>query len=230
MSTPSPFSPQRRAVESDLSTRARIRDAALREFAKHGFKGASIRGIARAANVSPGLVQHYFTSKEELRRACDAYVMEFLHDIQQVIRQPGAQALETGAGWLQDMPPLVDYLVMSLHSDSESATQWFNAITDYYHDMLTRGEYGPPLDPSLDIRAIAATLAAMGLGLTAFYRTMREALGIQDDAEALVRLGRARLFLVSERIVGEEFRERVLRLLDTYEERAKARKAAPKTT
>ncbi|MGX1911937.1 TetR/AcrR family transcriptional regulator [Streptomyces phaeochromogenes] len=59
----------------DLTSRARIRDAALAQFAEHGTKGATIKGIAAAAGVSPGLLQHHFGSKSALQEACDAYVV-----------------------------------------------------------------------------------------------------------------------------------------------------------
>ena len=63
---------------ADLTARARIRDAALERFAEDGFDGATIRGIAAAAGVSPGLVQHHFGSKEGLRQACDDAVLELV--------------------------------------------------------------------------------------------------------------------------------------------------------
>lgn len=46
-----------------------IRSAALKEFARCGFKGASIEGIARAAGVAKPLVYYHFSSKDELWRA-----------------------------------------------------------------------------------------------------------------------------------------------------------------
>src|SRR5262245_47243951 len=62
----------------DLTARARIRDAAFQQFAEHGFDGATIRGIANVAGVSPGLVQHHFGSKEGLRRACHDAVLDLV--------------------------------------------------------------------------------------------------------------------------------------------------------
>ncbi|MQA88118.1 MAG: TetR family transcriptional regulator [Streptosporangiales bacterium] len=47
--------------------RTRIRDAAPRQFAAHGFKGATGRCIAHETGVSPGLVQHHFPSRQALR-------------------------------------------------------------------------------------------------------------------------------------------------------------------
>src|ERR1700724_3474218 len=35
-------------------------------FARHGFEGASLRGIAAAAGVDPALAAHHFGSKEAL--------------------------------------------------------------------------------------------------------------------------------------------------------------------
>ena len=45
---------------------ARIVDAARAEFAANGWAGTTIRAIARAADVDPALVYHYFGSKEGL--------------------------------------------------------------------------------------------------------------------------------------------------------------------
>ena len=47
-------------------TRQQILDAARQTFAAQGFRGATIRAIARAADVDPALVHHYFKSKQDL--------------------------------------------------------------------------------------------------------------------------------------------------------------------
>src|SRR2546428_5669021 len=63
------------ARDSDLTAAARIRNAALRHFAARGVAATSIRDVARAARVSPGLVQHHFRAKARLRRAVDEFVI-----------------------------------------------------------------------------------------------------------------------------------------------------------
>lgn len=60
---------------ADLTARAQIRDAAIECFALHGFR-ASFRDIASRAGVSPALITHHFGSKAELRRVCDAEVLD----------------------------------------------------------------------------------------------------------------------------------------------------------
>ena len=64
-----------RSVPDDRTARAVIRDEALRLFASRGPDGVTVRQIAAAAGVSPGLVLHHFGSKEGLRRAVDEHVL-----------------------------------------------------------------------------------------------------------------------------------------------------------
>ena len=59
---------------ADLTTRAKIRNAAIAIFAEEGFD-ASFRSIAKRVGVSPGLITHHFGSKERLRAECDAEVL-----------------------------------------------------------------------------------------------------------------------------------------------------------
>ena len=47
-------------------TRETIREAAARLFEADGYDAVSLRAIARAADVDPALVHHYFTSKADL--------------------------------------------------------------------------------------------------------------------------------------------------------------------
>ncbi|WP_442781128.1 TetR/AcrR family transcriptional regulator [Arthrobacter sp. FX8] len=41
-------------------------DTARKLFAEHGFEGTSLRQVARAAGVDPGMVHHFFKGKDEL--------------------------------------------------------------------------------------------------------------------------------------------------------------------
>ena len=50
-------------------SRARILDAALELFARHGYEATSVRMIAGAAGVSQGLMYNYFGGKDDLLRA-----------------------------------------------------------------------------------------------------------------------------------------------------------------
>jgi AcrR family transcriptional regulator len=52
-----------------VDVRERILDAAEREFAEHGFHGASLRSITRAADVNVASIHYYYGSKQALLRA-----------------------------------------------------------------------------------------------------------------------------------------------------------------
>ena len=54
----------------DEDTRERILDSARRLFAQRGFERASMRVIARDAEVDPALIVHYFGSKQALLEEC----------------------------------------------------------------------------------------------------------------------------------------------------------------
>jgi TetR/AcrR family transcriptional regulator, regulator of cefoperazone and chloramphenicol sensitivity len=61
-------------ARADLTAKAVIRDEALRLFAEHGPDRVSVRQVASAAGVSPGLVIHHYGSRQGLREAVDAHV------------------------------------------------------------------------------------------------------------------------------------------------------------
>ena len=48
------------------ATREQILDAARKVYDERGFRAASLRAVARAANVDPALVHYYFDSKVQL--------------------------------------------------------------------------------------------------------------------------------------------------------------------
>ncbi|HKR70522.1 MAG TPA: TetR family transcriptional regulator [Streptosporangiaceae bacterium] len=50
----------------DSGTKAAIGEAARAQFADLGYHGATIRGIAAAADVDPALIHHYYGTKEAL--------------------------------------------------------------------------------------------------------------------------------------------------------------------
>jgi AcrR family transcriptional regulator len=200
----------------------RIRDAALRQFAAHGFKGATIRGIAQEAGVSPGLVQHHFPSKQALRDECDAYVLAVLRDLN-TRGVPGGAPADAAfvAGVHRDIGPLVPYLATSLVSDTPATARWFDELAELYHRVLTSGETGPALPEGEDVQAIVAAHTAMQLGLAILAGHVYRRLGADAaDPSVVARIGRARLFLATERMVDEGLEADIRKGLDRYQQAA----------
>ncbi len=61
--------------EGEERRREALIAAALELFAEGGAGAATVRAIADRAGVTPGLIRHYFTAKEDLVRAAYATVM-----------------------------------------------------------------------------------------------------------------------------------------------------------
>ncbi|WP_301871231.1 TetR/AcrR family transcriptional regulator [Collinsella tanakaei] len=55
-----------RTVMRPDERRAELLDTAMRLFAEKGYDNVSVRAVARAAGVAPGLAYHYFDSKERM--------------------------------------------------------------------------------------------------------------------------------------------------------------------
>ena len=70
-----PSSARTQAERSD-QTRARILDAAIREFSENGLAGARTEQIAEAAGVNKALLYYYFSSKDALYTAALEAVVE----------------------------------------------------------------------------------------------------------------------------------------------------------
>ena len=153
----------------DLTAVARIRDAAIELFGRDGFR-VSVRAIAAAAGVSPGLVIHHFGSKDNLHRACDEYIAE-------TIRAAKSESIQTSdpATWLAQMAeieqyaPMMAYLVRSLQSGGDLAkTLWHNMI-DNTEQYIEEGVRAGTIKPSVDAKARARFLGMAGGGAFLLY-------------------------------------------------------------
>jgi TetR/AcrR family transcriptional regulator, regulator of cefoperazone and chloramphenicol sensitivity len=120
----------------DLTTRARLRQAGLELFAEHGYRGASVRAIADRAGVSAGLVVHHFGSKDGLRRAVDAWmVQEFSDALAQVPSDVPPEQLSAGVGAavadvMGSDAHLRGYLRRSLTEDSPASAALFERFVE----------------------------------------------------------------------------------------------------
>ncbi len=211
----------------DLTARARIRDVALLHFAERGVEGATIRGIAADAGVSPGLVQHHYGSKEELRQACDAYVVDLVRrQAGQTLdeRQLGDPAIVAAA--YQTGALVMRYLARALVEDSPAAASLFDemvALTQEY--LATTGQFAD--DPTA-ARAHAAVFTAMKLGVSVFHDHLARVLSVDGPAVALYpAISRAMLDIVSPTFFSPERAVAARAGLEGYEQMLGGLSAAP---
>ncbi|HEY0531749.1 MAG TPA: TetR family transcriptional regulator [Actinoplanes sp.] len=159
---------------SDLTARARIRDAAIDLFAEKGIAAATIRDIAQAAGVSSGLLRHHFGSKEGLRDACDEYALNQLTAL-------GIQFTENHlpSRVSPEIMRLQQYLIRSVMDGSPTALAMFDRTLAYGEDWLA----GSELDIS-DPRAYLAVIAVMKMSMFVMGDLLSHALGQRVDEPA----------------------------------------------
>src|ERR1700737_1862329 len=163
-----------RSASDDRTAVARIRDAAIDQFGRHGF-GVGLRAIAEAAGVSAALVIHHFGSKEGLRKACDDFVAE-------EIRSTKSDAMQSKdpASWLgqlaeiEDYAPLTGYVVRSLQSGGELAMTLWQRMIDNADEYFAEGVRAGTIKESRDPYARARYLAIPSGGGLLLYFQMHE--------------------------------------------------------
>ena len=158
----------------DLTATARIRDAAVEQFGRHGFD-TGVRAMAKAAGVSPGLVIHHFGSKDGLRKACDDYIAE-------AIRESKSESLQTHdpAAWfsaiaeIEDFAPMMAYLVRSMQSGGDLAKTLWRKMIDNAEQYMDDGVRAGTIKPSRDPKARAHYLAMAGGGGFLLYLQLHD--------------------------------------------------------
>ena len=125
--------------------RQQIVDAARMEFAEHGFTATSLKDIAKAADISTGLIYAYFESKEALYDAVQEFRLGILDPTKAAMMAlgPGPEALALGVFdlfklILSNHPARVDWttafeklLCRSLLSDGEFAHRHFKSVDKF---------------------------------------------------------------------------------------------------
>lgn len=172
------YGPDDRPPE-DLTARARIRDAALEQFARYGMKGATIRGIAEAAGVSSGLVRHHFGSKAELRRACDQAVLDLFRRrlVQASIDgdiTPDLLATLYGPG-----RPMLRYLARAATEDPSVTSQLLDELAAGNEEFLsaTWPDRFPP--GAQKTRDTATAMSAMNGGTVVLHQFMARRMDLE---------------------------------------------------
>jgi AcrR family transcriptional regulator len=139
---------------SDLTTYARIRNAALEGFASKGVDATSIRDVAAVAGVSPGLVQHHFGTKAGLREAVNAYVVAVAAETFDglVESADGWPAMgDRVTAWVRDNALALRYLARGLMEGDAEASSVFDAVVEMVRSngvasLAQDGTLGPDVD------------------------------------------------------------------------------------
>jgi AcrR family transcriptional regulator len=120
------------------TTRARLLDSALKQFALRGFEATSVDDICSGANVSKGAFYHHFASKQALFLSLLNSWLQAIDDGLSELQKPNVP--ETLVGMTKILPDILaaasDQLPMFLEfwlQASRDETVWEASIEPYQH-------------------------------------------------------------------------------------------------
>jgi AcrR family transcriptional regulator len=176
-----------RRSAADRSTTAIIRDAAMELFAQRGASAVTVREIASAAGVSPGLVIHHFGSKDGLRAAVDRRAAEFvdsmLGELMRLEQEGGSASLaEVLAEGLAREPALTGYVRRLLLDGGDPADDLFQRLFATTLAGLRRLEAAGLVRAAGDERIRAAFLLANDLAVMLLRPQIVRAAGVDPLA------------------------------------------------
>lgn len=162
---------------------ARIRDAAISEFAANGVDGTSIRTIAATAGVSPGLVIHHFGSKDNLRLACDEHVAGIIREVKGGAMASGGGFDVTAAFRTVGEIPASKYLARTLVDGSPYVAELVDEIVNDAVSYVATGVETGMIKPSNHERGRAAILTIWGLGALVLHEHLERLIGVDITAD-----------------------------------------------
>jgi AcrR family transcriptional regulator len=190
-----------RSAPGDRTARAVIRDEALRLFAEHGPDAVTVRQIAAAAGVSPGLVIHHFGSKDGLREAVDAHVLAMFGTMLGELTtpdlyDPGAAGslAEAVVRYLPPGSPVPGYLRRLLLAGGDSGRELFRRLYQGSRTALDAMSEAGLAAPGADPAVRAAILMSNDLAVLLLREQLADVLGEDPlSAAGMARWGREML-------------------------------------
>jgi AcrR family transcriptional regulator len=177
-----------RKTDDERTSRAIIRDEALKLFAERGADAVTVRQIATAAGVSAALVVRHFKSKDGLRDEIDQHVLRRFEDmlVDAMSPAPASLAEPEIAGSFADavirhMPPgspIPAYMRRMLLDGSRAGQRLFRALFAAGRAALDRLVEQGMASPGEDVAVRAAFLTANDLAVLLLRDPIADVLGV----------------------------------------------------
>lgn len=190
-----------RSASEDRTARAIIRDEALRLFAVHGPHAVSLRQIAAAAGVSPGLIVHHFGSKEGLGAVVDQHVLDLFDAMLGEMTAPGTPdpfdpraSASLAEAVTRHLPPdsaVPAYLRRLLLDDGDAGRDLFRRLFEASRAALGALTEAGMASPGEDPAVRAAFLLANDLAVLLLRERLTDVLGLDPiSTDGMARWGR----------------------------------------
>ena len=162
----------------DRTAKARLRDAAIELVARDGVDALTARGVAEAADVSPGLVAHHYGSMDGLQAACDHHVAALVREAKQDAMAEGAALDPLAALRESGTTHVLRYLARRLGKDAPAVADLVDELVDDAEAYLAEGEATGLIQPSEDPRGRAVVVVLWSLGGLVLHEHLHRLLGV----------------------------------------------------
>lgn len=171
----------------ELTGAARIRNAAVELFGEHGFQGVTLKEIAERAGVSAPLVIHHFGSKAGLRKACDRYAAEVVHQVKtESVEQERNLSPQYVLAASRETKPVLCYLFQAFAAGGEEADALLDQMIEDALEYTEEAEQRGLVRPSRNPRHRTALLLLQSFGAMMLHRQLKRLLGtspVEDPPE-----------------------------------------------
>jgi AcrR family transcriptional regulator len=186
-------------------TRQRILEATMRCVAEMGYSRATVREIARVAQMTSGSLYHYFPNKAELVAAVLAeFVDVALPRLVEAANRPGSVldrltgVLDEGDRLMHDYP-FVPAFHRAIRVESaqhlhlaEKIESTLATLRNAIADIIAQGEHEGALGPDVDVESASNAIFSLVRGLTEHAATVPD--DYHATSRALKQLIRGTLF------------------------------------
>ncbi len=172
----------------DAGTRATIIEAARAEFAGSGYTAATIRAIARRAEVDPALIYHYFADKPSLFVA----TQELPRDPRDIRRDtqasgsPGVRLVESFLAQWEADPREPGQSFVTLAQAVSSSPEVARSLREFLSERIWAGRQDTSADAQWRFNAISAQLVGLAWSR---YLVRLEPLASASRQEVAARIG-----------------------------------------
>lgn len=207
-----------KAVDAEPDGRQRLLTVSMVLFADKGFDGVTVRDIAKAADVSVGLLNHHFGSKEGLRQAVDNHVIrQFEELVTDNSTSGGGEAFYNWVeGWItrhsDEWAATVAYMRRALLEDSEWGGELFQRFFQIARTSIDRLDANGNIRPEVDRLWLPFLFVYLELGTMLLAPHIERVLGKSGfDRDLWRRRYKAYLDLITRGITPPEKLEALLR-------------------
>ncbi len=160
--------------------RQRLVTTALTLFASKGFDSVTVREIAKAAEVSIGLISHHFGSKDGLREAVDEYFLAQFEEVLHIDPQ-NRVIIQWVDDWIArheaEAEPLFGYFRRALLDDSDWGGKIFERFYAITQQAITRLDAQGRIRSDVDRLWLPFLMIYLELGTTLLDPYVKRILG-----------------------------------------------------